>query len=249
MVQTESETIDSFWFDNVSQQAELLEEERRTFAMELLFAQKHAKLTKGKLLDVGCGSGLLLEVAVSQGWDAHGLDIWPGFLEQAARIVRQDHLFLGTLDSVPIPDGTMDLITAIGVIEHVEKPEDFIRQLRRILAPRGHVLLLTPVLEGLFHRLNDWAVRLGGEKFVHPSLHPVGHRFLFSTFSLKVLLERYGFEVMATKRMMSSYRQLTMKERKNKKTIFTEVILPTAWAVSAVTQMGNHLLILARKVD
>ena len=52
-------------------------------------------------------------------------------------------------DSLPLPDGSFDVITAVEVIEHLENPRAVFRELQRLLRPNGLLILSTPNQESL----------------------------------------------------------------------------------------------------
>lgn len=115
-----------------------------------------AELAPGRrLLDVGCGEGQLVHVAVDQGWQACGIDL----SESAVRIcVERFGLPCKVVDffSDDLEDG-FDVITMSELIEHVPHPSRFLRRARDLLAPGGIAYLTTPNFNSLGRRV------LGGE--------------------------------------------------------------------------------------
>ncbi len=95
----------------------------------------------GTLLDVGCGSGALWDfvrghVESYLGVDAIHYDDFP----EVCTFHQAD------LDSaaVPLPDESADAVVAIEIIEHLENPRAFFRELTRLAKPGGLVVLTTP---------------------------------------------------------------------------------------------------------
>ncbi len=113
-----------------------------------------------KVLDVasgsGYGSGLLAKVA-RQVW---ALDIDGPAVLQARRSIRDANVCFIHADSgrVPLRTGTMDLIVAFEIIEHVPDQEGMIRELARVLKPDGLALISTP----------NKAVYSDARKYVNP---------------------------------------------------------------------------------
>jgi len=98
---------------------------------------------QARILDLGCGSGALLERLASMGYrDLMGVDIRPPASTAAIQYEQADldHFSLNT------DDGSIDLALAVEVIEHIENPGLFLAELARLLKPGGVALFTTPNL-------------------------------------------------------------------------------------------------------
>lgn len=105
----------------------------------------------GRLLDVGCGAGLLLEVARELGREAVGVDAAPDRAAEArARSGAVVHV--GTLDDLP-GDERFDLVRLNQLLEHVASPRALLAAARARLTPGGAVHLATPNLDALAHQV------------------------------------------------------------------------------------------------
>lgn len=108
------------------------------------------KAAGGRLLDVGCGSGAMWthlrnHIAEYVGADAVRYDGFPA-----------DHEFHRIdLDSgrVPVSDGFADVVVAVEVIEHLENPRQFARELSRLTKPGGWLVVTTPNQLSLLSKL------------------------------------------------------------------------------------------------
>lgn len=95
-----------------------------------------------RILDAGCGTGGNLERYAELG-DATGVDPSPdavGFCR--ARGIESVHQ--AGLEQLPFADGEFDLIVATDVVEHIEAEQQALRELRRVAAPGGALLLTVP---------------------------------------------------------------------------------------------------------
>jgi SAM-dependent methyltransferase len=93
------------------------------------------------LVDAGCGTGRFREFAGGLATEYVGVDVVRhGKCREDLRCLQAD------LDGHPIPlsDGCAAIVTAIEVIEHLDNPRAFCRELVRILAPGGCLLVTTP---------------------------------------------------------------------------------------------------------
>ena len=137
----------------------------------------------GRLLDVGCGRGDLVQAAQELGWDAEGLDSDPVAVASARH--RGWRISLGSIAGQQYPADHFDVIVMSHVIEHLADPVAVLEQCHRILKPGGRLVLATPNVESQFHRKF-------GRAWLH--LDPPRHLFLFARKSLHALVRRAGFE-------------------------------------------------------
>jgi len=107
----------------------------------LVAALLAARHTGGTLVDVGCGTGDLWRATRDRFARCVGVDV-VRYPELAAEIAFQ-HADLDR-DRLPIGDAAADVTAAIEVVEHLENPRAFVRELVRITKPGGWVVLTTP---------------------------------------------------------------------------------------------------------
>jgi SAM-dependent methyltransferase len=98
--------------------------------------------TPGRMLDVGCGSGKLLEHFAKLGWETYGIDPSSSATTAAARRGAQVHQ--GTLLDQPWQPGSFQLITFQDALEHIVDPTDAVRRASALLAPGGLLLVQVP---------------------------------------------------------------------------------------------------------
>jgi len=138
-----------------------------------------------RLLDVGCATGIFLEVARESGWQAEGLDISTYALERAKQKGFEVHT--GTLVGAGLPGGRYDVITLWDLIEHVPDPAAVLAECHRLLRPGGVVALSTPDAGSVPARL------LGRRWLGFRSIDE--HLYFFSHHTMGAMLEAAGFDV------------------------------------------------------
>ena len=173
-------------YEGMKDETYLEEEEmrRRTAERGLLFVEKYGR--KGRLLDVGCFSGVFLDVAKKRGWNVAGIEpsSW-------ARKIAQERFALqilgGTLKKASFPSASFDAVSLVDILEHLPDPYETLVETQRILKEEGVLYLMTPNIESLAHRLLGdrwWGFRQE-------------HILYFSQKSLYPLLQRVGFDILA----------------------------------------------------
>lgn len=95
-----------------------------------------------RVLDVGCGVGQVVQQLQNRGLDAQGVDVSEPNIRAAKRRAGGCALYDGK--RLPFDGGYFHAVGAFNVLEHVEEPEDFIRELARVLAPSGRLVISSP---------------------------------------------------------------------------------------------------------
>jgi ubiquinone/menaquinone biosynthesis C-methylase UbiE len=91
-----------------------------------------------RVLEAGCGTGLILKEIAPLAKTAVGLDLSPGMLARArARGLRVVH---GSVTDLPFDDESFDLAYSFKVLAHVERIEHAMAEMARVVAPGGHVI-------------------------------------------------------------------------------------------------------------
>ncbi|MFN3200525.1 MAG: class I SAM-dependent methyltransferase [Bradymonadia bacterium] len=91
------------------------------------------------VLEVGCGTGLILKSVAPVARSAVGLDLSPGMLEQAR--ARGLDVVEGSATALPFDDASFDLVFSFKVLAHVEDIEQAMAEVARVLRPGGRALL------------------------------------------------------------------------------------------------------------
>jgi 2-polyprenyl-3-methyl-5-hydroxy-6-metoxy-1,4-benzoquinol methylase len=139
----------------------------------------------GRVLDVGCGRGVLLEEFRRRGWEVQGTEL----SEQAASYARQTlkiPVEIGSLETLRFPANHFDAVTLWHVLEHVGNPRSLLAEINRILKPDGVLLVAVP-------NFGSFEARTAKDKWFH--LDVPRHVTHFSEDTLEDALNEMGFEV------------------------------------------------------
>jgi SAM-dependent methyltransferase len=149
-----------------------------------LFERAQAEGRAPRVLDVGCATGALLASLRDSGWDPQGVEISKA---QASYGEERHHLpiFAGSLEEAAFPEASFDFVHASHLIEHLNDPSSFVREVGRVLAPGGILVLTTP-------RVDGFQARLLGPRW-RSAIYD--HLYLFSLRTLGSLLESASFSV------------------------------------------------------
>lgn len=102
-------------------------------------------LLRGKLLDVGCGDGGFLALAVKGGFQAAGFDYDRRAVEMGLKLGLKDiHSMEFSAFCRTRRTGEFDVITMFDVLEHTPEPAWFLGELKRLLKPGGHAVITLP---------------------------------------------------------------------------------------------------------
>jgi SAM-dependent methyltransferase len=102
------------------------------------------------VLDAGCGTGRALpalRAAVGPSGAVLGLDLTPAMLHEAVRAGRDGSaaLLLGDVGRLPLRDGSLDAVFGAGLVSHLARPAEDLRELARAVRPGGRLALFHPV--------------------------------------------------------------------------------------------------------
>lgn len=99
------------------------------------------------ILDVGCGTGKMLELLVKKYADvqACGIDLSEKMVSTAADILGSNgQLVVGDAGEIPWPDNSFDLLLCNASFHHYPKPLKSLAEAKRVLKPRGRLIIADP---------------------------------------------------------------------------------------------------------
>lgn len=133
---------------------------RLRFIREVLASIKEER---ARFADLGCGSGVILcdVLRHKPRWSGEGLDISPAAIDYAERLSAYKQVDaraefrVGDMAQLPYEDETLDLVISSEVIEHAPDPEKVMREVARVLRPRGRLILTIPMQSRSVAHLNS----------------------------------------------------------------------------------------------
>jgi dolichol-phosphate mannosyltransferase len=170
----------------------------------------------GRILDIGCGTGLFLAVARRRGWEPYGVDDCG-----AATAHARDHFGLDVWDGqfsdfAAQKSLRFDAISMWDIIEHARAPVALLGAAREVLAPGGVIGISTPnqqsildVVAGLLYRASRGRITRPLEKFYIEQ-----HFLYFSPRTLRDALSRAGLAAVRLDRELTELRRLSLSPAK-----------------------------------
>lgn len=188
-----------------SELARLYQGSRLTYAEESTYAGAtyarylreclHLLQTRDRLLEIGCGNGFFLELALAFGFgEVHGVEPSREALQQAAPAVQcriQNEVFREGL----FPPNYFSLICAFQVFDHMTGPNAVLKTCRQILQPGGLVLFIN-------HDAGAWTNRILGER---SPIVDIEHIYLYDQRTMARIFRKNGFEVLRVFSIRNSY--------------------------------------------
>jgi SAM-dependent methyltransferase len=167
---------------------------RATYGAALDRVATHLDARTG-LLDIGCGSGFVLEVAAERGWsDLHGVEPSGDAIAKAAPeigpLIVQDMMRAGLF-----PAESLSAITLFQVLDHLPHPMELLHDCWSILRPGGVIMAFN-------HNITARSARLLKER---SPIIDVEHTYLYSPETMRRLFTAAGFEVITVGPVRNTY--------------------------------------------
>ena len=155
----------------------------------------------GTVLDVGCGVGNFLAYAESKGWKGVGIDFDHDAIEAGKKTFGLTELSVADIHQFRNSNSgkQFNLVTFFDVLEHIDDHKEFMEDVRALVATGGHIAMSMP------HRAHA--------AFLMPADAPPRHLTRWDEKSLKVFLNRFGFDVVHMKSKGEGIRFIILKLR------------------------------------
>jgi len=145
---------------------------RQRFALAMVEA---AIPPAAKILDAGCGPGVMAGKLMERGYAVWGIDFAEPMIRKARELCGSDQFGVGDVEHIPFPDNTFDVVVSLGVIEYLESDEQALREIRRVLKPGGRAVIA--ISNGRSPLLRLDRVLRRGSALLRPTYHLLKYRF------------------------------------------------------------------------
>jgi len=142
-----------------------------------------------RLLDVGCGPGLLLGAALDRGLMATGVDISEVAIDMAKERIPEADLHVANAEALPFPDDAFDLITCVGALERFLDRPAALAELARVAVADARLCIMVRNASALEWRV--WRRLLGRQNHT-------GHQDADTLQAWRRLFESSGFTIETT---------------------------------------------------
>lgn len=182
-----SNLVDEDSYTNVMKNKINLSLDKKKFQYGL---QKIKNINKSKkVLDIGCGFGFFLDEAKIQGWNLTGAEI----SSECIKVLKRKKIEILDFEKTNLKEH-FDLITLWTVLEHIAKPNDFLKKIKKLLKKNGKLIINVPNANSLTARiLKEKCSTFAGEQ----------HLNYYTPNSINKLLNNLKFEVQSLETIIS----------------------------------------------
>ena len=165
--------------------------------VRLAYVDARATLRGKRVLDVGCGGGLLSEAMAKAGANVTGIDLGTATVEvaelHALESGVQVHYARESAEQHALANaGTYDIVTCMEMLEHVPQPTSVLQALRTLVKPGGDVFVST-----INRNLKAYLLAIVGAEYVLRLLERGTHTYerFIRPSELSRMARSVGFEV------------------------------------------------------
>jgi ubiquinone/menaquinone biosynthesis C-methylase UbiE len=175
----------SYWKDIYSSSGVQGEIYRDRQAAVLAWIDSLALAPGSKVLEIGCGAGFITVALAERGFYVHAIDSTEAMVELAHQHAAESgkaaltSIDVGDVYALAFEDGFFDLVIAIGVLPWLERVEQAILEMTRVIRPGGYVILTTDNRARLIYLFDPW---------LNPALKPLRK-------GVKAALKRLGLSI------------------------------------------------------
>jgi len=186
---SDAENILDYYTNMVDNGYELTRDQRAIQAQRIVTNMARFSLPPATHIDVGAGSGILVQQAVAAGYNSVGIEPSVDLYKKAA--VLELPMINGVLPSEEAGDD-YNIVTLIDIIEHVTDPLSLLLNIKNVMGEEAVLFIDTPDVKSL-------AAKIMGRRWWHYRVAHVGY---FDNNTMAILLDRAGLEVISVVRPM-----------------------------------------------
>ena len=168
---------------------------RKNLSARRKAVERASQCQSGRILDVGCATGLFLNEMQQAGWETYGVEP----VENAAGYARQEfglNVFGGYFQDAPYQAEWFDVITFWDVIEHTFSPQEELMHVARLLKSGGTLIMNFPNWDSFDRCIFDSSWQ---------GLDPPRHLYVFSQATMGQMISKAGLKVHNWQSLVSSY--------------------------------------------
>lgn len=155
---------------------------------------------KGKVLDIGCGSGVMVDGFKKKDYEFYGVDLAQDMVDKCReKYSNLDNVYfsVGKAEEVDFPDGTFDVVVCMGVVEYLEDDFDVLKEIHRVLKPEGVAIITLPNKKCPYRIWNRLVIKKLSKiikNLLGQKRYNLDHRE-YSEEEYKKSMQKIGFEV------------------------------------------------------
>jgi SAM-dependent methyltransferase len=177
------------------------------YADDARFQRRYDRITRfldrvlpqrGRVLDVGCGTGIFSRYLASRGWSVKGVDLSPLMIQRARDIPHDGITFeVSSIEEIH-SDAQFDAIVALSMLEYVEDDEAAIQKFADMLREGGVLVVSVPNRVGLLRRIEGiiYGIRSAtrDKLFADRGEYLKHQKRQYSPFELDIMMRRVGLK-------------------------------------------------------
>lgn len=190
---------------------------------------------KGKMLEIGSATGVMLTQFANRGWDALGIEPSGSHKEAKKKGLRVLNV---KFEDAKLPDDYFDLIVLNHTLEHMDNSREILEKINLLLKKGGIVFIDVPNFGSL-------SSKLLGKKW--PYLLPLEHKSQFTRESLTKLLENGGFKVLHWESRSGIFEYANPIKELGRKRFLIDILTSPYALVATFLGMGDSMSFVAKK--
>lgn len=195
----------------------------------------------GRVLEIGCSTGLMLSILSKKGWEVTGIEISKEAADVAMK--RGIQVYTEPFENIELSQ-KFDLIILNHTLEHLENPKKVLEKAHSLLTKNGLLYIDVPNFGGLsaFIQKGDWSLLLPNEHLWH-----------FTEKALNILLAELKYKIIYTEKasgiwdLENPLKELLSSLVNFKRRFFNELITALPSFLISKIGIGSDLMVIAKK--